>query len=138
MIRLRRTLLSVFAFCLLGTLALAAEASPAGIWKWSVQAREGGRGFEQTVRLDYTDGRLTGVMPGRKAGRFSVPDTPISDASFKDGEIAFSVTRELNGQKFTTKYVGRLEGDVITGTFEREGLNRKAPPQSPWKARRQR
>ncbi len=43
-------------------------------------------------------------------------DTPISNASFKDDQIAFSVVREFNGNKFETKYTGKLAGDTITGS----------------------
>ena len=45
-------------------------------------------------------------------------ETKIDDATFKDGEVAFSVTRERNGQKNTTKYKGKLDGDAIKGTIE--------------------
>jgi hypothetical protein len=128
---------SPFLFlCLLVSAAFAADASPAGVWKWTVQGRQGGRGFEQTVKLEYKDGALSGIMPGRSAGQYSVPDTPITDASFKDGQIKFAVIREFNGQKFTTKYTGKLEGNMIKGTFEREGLGGKAPATSEWIATR--
>ena len=66
----------------------------------------------------------------------AVPDTAISDASFQDGQIKFAVTRELNGQKFTTKYEGRIEGNTIKGTFERGGANIKGPSKSEWLAKR--
>lgn len=128
---------SVIAMCLLSVAAMASEASPAGVWKWRVQGRQGGQGFEQTVRLYYEAGKLTGIMPGRDAGQFSVPDTPIADASFKNGTVRFSITREFNGQKFTTKYEGKVEGDTIIGTFERVDVGGKLPPKSDWNARRQ-
>ena len=132
-----RKLISPFFFlCVLVSAALAAEVSPAGVWKWTVQGRQGGGGFEQTVKLEYKDGTLSGIMPGRSAGQYSVPDTPISDASFKDGQVKFAVTREFNGQKFTTKYAGKLEGNTIKGTFERDGLGGKAPSKSEWIATR--
>ena len=132
-----RKLISPFLFlCVLVSAAFAAEASPAGVWKWTVQGRQGGKGFEQTVNLEYKNGTLSGIMPGWGSGQYSVPDTPITDASFKDGQIKFAVTRELNGQKFTTTYSGKLEGNTITGTFEREGLRGKAPSKSEWIATR--
>jgi hypothetical protein len=130
----RKWIGALITACVLSVSVFAAESSPAGVWKWTVQGRQG-QGFEQTVKLDYKDGKLTGVMPGRDAGRFSVPDTPISDASFKDGQIKFAVTRELNGQKFTTTYEGKVVGDTITGTFERSG-NAKGAAKSEWVAKR--
>jgi hypothetical protein len=128
---------SFLAACILTAVAFAADASPAGLWKWTVQGQQGSQGFEQTVKLEYKDGKLSGIMPGRRAGQFSVPDTPIADASFKNGQVKFSVTREFNGQKFTTNYDGKLEGDTITGSFERSGMNTKGPSKSEWHARRQ-
>ena len=117
--------------------ALAAEASPAGTWKWTVQGRQGGQGFEQTLKLDYKDGKLSGTMLGVQGGQFQIPDTEISDASFKDGTIKFSVTREFNGNKFTTKYEGKVSGDAITGDYERPGFNGGDPVKREWHATRQ-
>src|SRR5687768_14877330 len=132
-----RKWISPFLFlCMLVSSAFAADASPAGVWKWTVQGRQGGRGFEQTVKLDYKNGTLSGIMLGRGTGQYSVPDTPITDDSFTDGQIKFAVTREFNGQKFTTKYSGKLEGNTIKGTFEREGPDGKAPAKSEWIATR--
>jgi hypothetical protein len=127
--------ISFLAACLLTVAAFAAEVSPSGVWKWTVQGRQGGQGFEQTLKLDYKDGKLTGTMFGRQGGQFSVPDTEIADASFKDGQVKFAITREFNGTKFTTKYDGKLEGDSITGTFERAIGG--TPTKSEWHAKRQ-
>src|SRR5262249_21946094 len=113
-----------------------AEASPTGVWKWTVQGRQG-QGFEQTLKLEYSGGKLTGTMMGRQGSQFSVPDAPIKDASFNSGEIKFSVTRELSGREFTTKYEGKLEGDSIKGTFVRPGFNGGDPVKSDWDAKRQ-
>ena len=47
-------------------------------------------------------------------------ETAITDATFKDGEVAFSMTRERIGEKFTTKYKRKLDGDAIKGKQECE------------------
>lgn len=130
-----RTLLVSLLACFFTLAALAAESSPAGVWKWSVQGRQG-QSFESTLKLDYNDGKLTGTMLGRQVGEINIPDTPISDVSLKDGAIKFSVTREFNGNKFTTKYEGKLEGDTIKGSFERPGFNGGDPVKSEWIAKR--
>lgn len=117
---IRMFLAACFAACLLSVSASAAEAAPSGMWKWTVQARSG-QGFEQTLKLDYKDGKLSGILVGARTERFQVPDTPIADASFENGTIKFTVTREFNGNKFTTKYEGRLDGDSIRGFSERSG-----------------
>lgn len=68
---------------------------------------------DMTLKLKLEGDKLTGTMLGRNN-----TETAIEDASFKDGEVAFSVTRERNGQKFTTKYKGKLDGDTIKGKSE--------------------
>ena len=110
------------AFCAASVLtvaAFAADASPAGTWKWTAQGRGGGPGYEVTLKLDLKDGQLTGMVAGMQGQQGAIPDVAIGDASFKDGTVAFSVTREFNGNKRTTKYEGKLEGDTIKGSSER-------------------
>lgn len=132
-----KSIAAIVAACCVTLVAFAAEASPAGTWKWTIQGRQGGQGFEQTLKLDYTDGKLRGTLLGRQGGQFPVPDTPISDASFKDGVLKFSVTREFNNRTFTTKYEGKLEGDIIKGTYERPGFNGGEPVKNEWLAKRE-
>jgi hypothetical protein len=102
----------VLAFVGLVSAARAAD-DPTGTWKWT--ASFGGNSFDQTLKLKLEGGKLTGAMLGRDN-----QETPIADGSFKDGKVSFSVTREINGQKRTTKYAGTLSGDTITGKSERE------------------
>ena len=39
-------------------------------------------------------------------------------ASFKDGDVSFTITRERNGQEFTVKYKAKIDGDTLKGTTE--------------------
>ena len=89
----------------------AAAADPSGDWKWSLTTPNGDT-FAVSLRLELKNGQLTGFYAGQPGG------APISDASFKDGAIAFSVVREFDGNKFVIKYQGRLEGDALKGTAE--------------------
>jgi hypothetical protein len=111
---MKRLMAAAVTFVLLGMVspAMAAE-NPTGTWKWTASA--GGQDREQTLTLKLEGDKLTGSMPGRNNAV-----TEISDASFKDNKVSFSVTREFNGQKRTTKYNGTLSGDTITGKSERE------------------
>ena len=127
---------AIAALCLTAV-AFAAEASPAGTWKWTVQGRQGGQGFEQTLKLDYKDGKVSGILVGRQGGQFQVPDTAITDATLKDGTLKFTVSREFNGRTFTTKYEGKVEGDAIKGTYERPGGDGGDPVKSDWLAKRE-
>lgn len=91
-------------------LARAAE-DPNGTWKWNVTFNDQTR--EMTLKLKLEGDKLTGAMVGRNN-----QETPIENATYKDGEISFSSTRERNGQKFTSKYTGKLTGDTIKGKME--------------------
>jgi hypothetical protein len=106
--------------------AQAAE-NPTGTWKWSVTFNNQTR--EQTLKLKLEGDKLTGAMVGRDN-----QETPIEKATYKDGEISFTSTRERNGQKFTTKYNGKISGDTIKGKSESE---RNGQTQSrDWEAKR--
>jgi len=85
-----------------------------GTWKWTVQGQNN-QSFEQTMKLTSKDGKPDGVIVGRNN-----TETKIEDASFKDSVLGFSVTRERNGNKFTSKYSGKVEGDTIKGKIESE------------------
>jgi hypothetical protein len=84
----------------------------AGTWKWSFTTQQG-QTFESTVKLKLEGDRLTGAYVGR-----SGQETAIEDGNFKDGEVSFRVTRERDGQKFTSQYRGKLAGDTIKGQSE--------------------
>ena len=92
------------------------KPNPTGTWKWTVEMN--GNKRDVTLKLKLDGDKLTGSMPGRNN-----METAIDDGKFKDGEVSFSVTRERNGQKFTQKYSGKIDGDTLKGKieFERDG-----------------
>ena len=110
------------------TSVLAFAGDPTGTWKWSIPGRDG-QPREVSLKLELKDGLLTGDMSGFRG------DTPISNASFKDDQIAFSVVREFQGNKLETKYDGKLDGDTIKGTVERPGRDGQVT-KSEWTATR--
>jgi hypothetical protein len=101
-------------------IAFAADASPSGTWKWSVQGRNG-QTFDQSAKLDYKDGHLTGSILPTTTPMGEFPEVEIADGSFIAGVVKFTVTREFNGRTFTSKYEGKLDGDSIKGEVERPG-----------------
>lgn len=123
---LRNLTMAFFATSLLTVATFAADIS--GSWKWTAPGRNGS--METTAKLELKDGALTGTVSGRMG------DSPIGNASFKDDHVAFTVTREFNGNQFVIKYEGKLEGDTITGTIERPGRDGGAPTKVDWKATR--
>lgn len=114
---------------------MASAGSPAGTWKFTGPGRGGNPGQEVTITLDYKDGKLTGQQAASETPRGPQPAAAISDASFKDGVIAFSVSREFNGNTRVTKYSGKLAGDTITGTIETPGRD-GATQKTDWAAKR--
>ena len=108
--------------------AAAHAADPTGTWTWS-QTRNGNT-RTSTLKLELKDGALTGSVSGRNG------DTPISDASFKDDTVAFSVSRTMGDQTFTIKYSGKLDGDAITGSMVMPGRDGGDPQTVDWKATR--
>ena len=117
----RKFLTALVAFCFTAVAAFAADASPAGTWKWTQAGRQGGQGTERSLVLEYKGGALTGTLKGATMGQYEIPDTAIADGSFTDGAISFTVTTEFNGNKRTTKYTGKLAGEKITGESEGPG-----------------
>lgn len=115
--------LCLFAFT---AISQAAE-DPTGTWKWSVERN--GQSREMTLKLKLEGDKLTGSMPGRNN-----METPISDATFKDGEIAFSIVREFNGNKMTSKYTAKITGDSLKGKVETERNGEKQSRD--WEAKR--
>lgn len=113
--RLLAGTLVIVAAGLCSTARAEEKASPAGTWKWSVTRNNQTR--ESTLKLKLEGDKLTGAMVREDK------ETPIEEATYKDGEVSFKVTRERNGQKFTVKYTGKVSGDTIKGKteFERDG-----------------
>ena len=104
-------------------LALVAAAVPAlaadkvdGTWTWSFTTQNG-QSFEQKAKLKQEGEKVTGVIMGRNNQETEIKDGKLSS----EGELTFSVTRERQGQQVTTKYKGKVDGDTIKGTTERDG-----------------
>ncbi len=110
--------------------ASAAATDPAGNWKWSITPPNSDQSFESTAKLDFKDGKLTGTVTGRMG------PAPISDASVKDGTIAFTIVRERDDQKFVIKYAGTLAGDAIKGTIDFPAFGGGDPMKFDWNATR--
>ncbi len=124
---------TMVAACLMTAAAVAADIT--GSWKWSQQGRNGSQDY--TAKFALKDGKLTGsvMVPGFGGGEPMSID--ISDASFADGNVAFSLVREFNGNKIVTKFTGKFDGDTIKGSSERPGRGEGAAPmKSDWNASR--
>jgi hypothetical protein len=112
----------------------AADAT--GNWTWTVPGRDGGTERKMTLALKQDGEKLTGKLssPGRDGG--AARETEITDGSVKGEDVTFSVTREFNGTKRTSKYAGKLSADAIKGKVEskdREGNDQSRD----WTAKRE-
>ena len=114
--RLTAAALVVAFVGLVGVARAADTPSPTGTWKWTVKFGDQEREF--TLKLKAEGDKLTGSMSGRQG-----QENKIEDGTYKNGEVAFKVTREFNGQKFVIKYKGKVSGDTIKGKteFDRNG-----------------
>jgi hypothetical protein len=124
---MKRLALVAVVLALGGIVRAEDKTSPSGTWKWSVEIN--GQTRETTLKLKADGDKLTGTISGRDN-----TETKIEDGTFKGGEVSFTVTRERNGQKFTLKYKGKVEGDAIKGKteFERDGQSQSRD----WEAKR--
>lgn len=104
---------------------------PTGHWNWTVTPPGVSRTYQISATLVFSVGTLTGEYHGR------LGDVPITDASFRDGIVAFSVTRDYEGKFILVRYQGTLSGDTLTGTIAIPPIDGAAATTIPWSARRQ-
>lgn len=108
------------AIVAVGFLAQAqAAADPTGTWSWTTPGRNGGADRKMTLKIKVDGGKVTGTLstPGRNGAS---TDTEIKDAKLTGDDLTFSVTREMNGNSFTTKYTAKVTADSIKGKSESE------------------
>ena len=123
------------AILALGAVAQAQDkkADPTGTWTWSQPGRNGGPDRKYTLKLKLEGEKVTGTLtaPGR-GGQSS--DVAISEGKLKGDEISFEVTREVQGNKITAKYNGKISGDSIKGKMD-AGRDGQTPRD--WEAKRE-
>ncbi len=101
--------------CVLAVMCVARaeeKANPTGTWKYSVDRN--GQTVETVITLKLDGDKLTGTVSANNN------ETKIEEGKFKDGEVSFTVTREVNGNKLTSKYKGTIKGDTFKGKRETE------------------
>ena len=124
------------AILALGAVAQAQDkkADPTGTWTWTTPAQNNRPERKSTLKLKVEGDKVTGTLsaPGR-GGQSS--DVAISEGKLKGDEISFAVTREVQGNKITAKYNGKISGDSIKGKME---TDRNGQTQSrDWEAKRE-
>ena len=84
------------------------RADPVGTWKCGYEI--GGQKRESTLIIKKDRDKLTGMMTYQDK-----QEAKLKDLKFKDGELTFSVERELMDNKFTVEYKLKVEGDKLKG-----------------------
>src|SRR6185295_5313356 len=93
----------VVAFVGLAGVARGADkADPNGTWKWKFTVN--GQDRDVTLKLKLDGDKLTGKISGRNN-----TETDIEEASFKDNEVSFSVTRERDGKTESRDWEAKRE-----------------------------
>jgi hypothetical protein len=109
-------------------LSAAFAADPSGSWKWSLKFDD--QGFDVAAKFALKDGKLSGSIETPMGGN------PISDGSFKDDTVDFTLNIDAGGTPMAIKYHGKLEGDTITGKIDSPSFDGGAPMKLDWKATR--
>lgn len=113
--------------------ATAEDKKVDGVWSWTTPGRNGGPERKMTLTLKTEGEKLSGKLesPGRDN---KTNETAIQDGKVKGSEVNFTVVREFNGNKMTSKFSGKLEGDSIKGktSFTRNGEDQSRD----WEAKR--
>jgi hypothetical protein len=97
----------VFGLCGLAG-AQDTKADPVGAWKCEYEIN--GQKRESTLAISKDGDKLTGTMTYQDK-----QEAKLKDLKFKDGELTFSVERQLNDMKFPIEYKLKVEGDKLKG-----------------------
>ena len=107
----------LFAFALIVAAAASVQAADVtGKWTAQVPGR-GGQTRETTFNFKAEGEKLTGTMSGMQG------DQPIADGKLKGDDISFSMTLSFQGNEMKMTYKGKLAGDEIKFTRQREGTD---------------
>ena len=93
---------------------VAAAADVDGAWTAQVPGRQGNT-METTFNLKAEGNTLTGNVKTERG------EVPISDGKINGDEISFVTVMNFNGNEFRILYKGKVSGNEIKFTRQREG-----------------
>jgi len=94
--------------CALAMTATALAANVTGKWKGEFQTPDG-QSITNEFTFEMKGDALTGTIVSSRAPQ----PAPIEDATLKGDDIAFTVTRSVDGNSIKLHYAGTVKGDEI-------------------------
>jgi len=104
------TLAAAFALVLASPAQDKKPSGATGTWKLAFTAPDG-NAIAVTLKLKQDGNKLGGLYVGRNGQETALDD----GGTMKGDEVAFSITRERNGQKIVSKVAGKITGDAFKG-----------------------
>lgn len=95
----------------------------AGRWSWTTPGRSVNTLSTLTLSLYYRGSELADSVSASSQPAVPGADPSLSELSFKNGHVTFSLTRILQGYRIVNKFSGQLEENVIRGTVDAQGRN---------------
>jgi hypothetical protein len=129
---------AVVAGALLASAAAAETPAPpkdlTGNWILTIQSPRGKQ--EPVLKLEKAGDKYVGALTDPRGAV-----TPVKDVKYQDGELAFEVSGERQGQKFTLLYAAKVTGATLKGKMTIVGRNfnlpiegrRESPVEGLWK-----
>jgi hypothetical protein len=114
---MKKTRLSWIVAVLAALATVGQAADVAGKWVAQVPGR-GGETRETTFTFKVDGENLTGTVSGRQG------DVALTDGKLKDDALSFNVAMSFQGNDVKFVYKGKVSGDEIQFTRQREGSER--------------
>ena len=106
---LRGVLMSVSMMLAVAAIALAADIN--GKWKGELDAPDGAK-ITNTFTFKVDGEKVTGSVHSSRSGT----EAPIEDGTLKGDDLAFTLTRNIEGNQMKLRYKGKVKADEIAMT----------------------
>jgi hypothetical protein len=87
----------------------AVKIDVSGTWDLAVEAPQGTMSLTSTFKQDGE--KLTGIQSSQMG------ELPL-EGTLKGADIAFAINFDMQGQSMTITYVGKVDGESMSGTIE--------------------
>jgi uncharacterized protein (DUF2147 family) len=129
----RKSVLVAIIVLVVTLAAFAADVT--GKWTYQMAGRNGSASRSVTITLKADGAKLSGSVPSRMMGRGGT-FTEISNGKIDGNNIYFEVTRDIQGNSFTSKYQGTLNGDELKLKITSPGFGGGEPRTNEFTAKR--